>query len=1126
MKKRPVIQIKHGSTPTQLAVFTGGKAPEFAIFFNTAFTKLLRSIHFWKTGKIEFDENNLDGAYGDLIDQFESGNVPNDLDEQIYVQLRNYIWKGYRTERNSAGYILETTDRKMIRLLIAKLRALRNFHSHVYHDNAELTFHPQLQQFIKELHDDAMFAFSQKHPEEIGFYQRNLEKHPLFKDNRITQEGRTFFLSLFLTTGEVSRLLQQRRGSKKNDELRFRIKHYIYRYYAHRDGAARKYYNLEEGMHSTLPEEELQSLLFAQKFYKINTQINDVPAFLHEQHFFPLYYRGKDGSFTCCESVQDLLTFCQQNGLANSFHFKPVVFEVEEIKTQQITRVEKNNAIRFSLNNEPAIPFETGLSDFHRIILDIIRLGEPEIIRRMQFFLKERIQLINALKKPDPENYLGQSGETPVTLIDYEKYKLRGGRRLKEKFVEWLMAYENNHKHQAKLRGLLTTSLHEAPIELRHFDLYQEADQKIRTTHRFMEWCVEYLIDFRIVPEWHWAFESFQTVLRKDAKTGQIRESLRKVIRYFPQKPGEGNWRLCVEDDHILVKHEQTSSQRPFALGIGTLQNLMVLLYDRPKKSESKSSFIHMLLTRISTELTALEAAISTGKPFDLDTLSLLDRNSIPETLLQAAGETSAIENRKNWREATKKRLQYLITTLENVAKNKSGLSRAAKNEQVMRCYQFFDWDPKFLRRNEYQQLSIYHYSLERITYWEDHFNRAKISGQRKDELMALRQLRFYDDILKEIKEENPRRIPPEADEVLRQATSLDDLLDRIIAKTLVNLRKWYAEMGKGTPARQVLIAQRLKIKQEGPSPIVMPPGLPFHIHPYLVLKAFFNQSGTDLTRLSLSKIIRDNMALITPLRTENYDSAAYEQLAEAWPNAKNIRKKITGVRHQCQTRDALLWHIAGQYFQQVSPSVKMSLGDKKTNAMPVRVGSLRKSTLQIPVRTKNQGDVSVELFFHQLDDTLFVESKDMLVKIVDYIYCRRREAPDIYAEVGENQLNYGEIVKEMARLQNDAMVIAARLLDWEMSVLNELSEAEIQRWVKGQTLKCVGFDSICQIANCPEGYREKLTQLRNHVFHMKVPTDFTYRSVVAEPEILKYLGEISFNKDHSRWEQPSTQQE
>jgi hypothetical protein len=1117
--------------PTQRELFLGGKSAEFAVFFNVAFTKLLRTIHAWKTNEIEFDESKLDNLYGKLITEFENGNVTDDLSDEIYSKLRNYIWKGFRNERNSAGYELDSRDKKRIQQLIVKLRDMRNMHSHAYHDNARVGFSQDLEQFIMDLHQQAMMSVVEKHPEEVDFYQKNLLEHPLFKEHRITPEGRTFFLSLFLTTGEVSRLLQKRRGSKNNSELRFRIKHVIYRYYAHRDGAARKYYNLEEGLHDTLSKMELRELLDAQKFYRLNTQINDVPEFIHDVDIFPLYYRDSQGQDQLCETVQDLVRFVQQHHLAPSLTFKTLLKKGADAE-------EKTGVIRFCTPDGPELWFEMSRTDLHRLVLDLLRLGEPTIIQRLRFFVEERRVLVNALNESEPELHLNPSGTTEYTLLDYEKYKLRGSRRLREDFSEWLMSYDNQHKKEDKHWGILTSRLDTAPIELRHFDLYHEADQKLRTNDRFIEHCVDYLIDFKRTPNWYWAFESFEYQTRTNRETRTTKQVLRRIIKYFNHQPTEGTWRLCVDSDHILVKLADTPDAQPYALGINALRNLMIVQLDRMERSDKAASNIQNLLTRLDSDFQTLKKAARAGQKLDLATLQLLDADTIPESILRCVTNPPA----KDWQAKTRSRLEHVIASLVEIKKDKTGMSRANKNEQVMRCYQFFDWNPKFLRQNEYQQLSIYHYSLQRIALLEDDLydNKELESEARKkgdfrggksakfEIRKAERHLKYFEGLLDAIKAENQKRIPPEVAAVLKKADSLEDLLDRIIETTLVTLRDWLNSMQNGPMPTRETIAQRLKIPlaQQANADMAFPRqhGIPFSVHPALVIKAFLEEKDAAVAQISQSKLIRDNTNLMAALRAANYDYTTYTQYAAEWPKAKQVQRKQVGAYDRTRTHDAIRWLLAGRYFERTSSNLRMAITGE--NTPPTQVGSLRRNTLNIPITTASGRAVQIELYFHQLDDTLFVESKDLLTRIVDYIYRRRDEQPVSYQAVHDDRLPYGEVVKEMARLQNDALTIAESLLKWERSVLDNLTDAALVQHSEGKSLKRISFKKIGELARITGDQEENLRNLRNTVFHLKVPEKFTFQVWVQQPGIKEILGEVEFKKDRSMYQNPPTQDE
>lgn len=1097
---------KNQQPPSEKELYMGGKAPEFAVFFNLAFTKLLRTIDYWRENKVlEKDEKELDTKYGPIIDQFlQDGPINNDFSDEIYARLRNYIWKGYQLDRNTAGYALDTQDKRRIRRLLYKLRALRNFHSHVFHFYAELTFDTDLREFIRSLHDYAMYSQNVSDPADVEFYQKNLLKHPLFDNgNRITQEGRTFFLSLFLTTGEMSRLLQQRFGSKKNDELKYRIKHLIYRHYAHRDGAARKYYNHDENLYDTLSQDEQQDLNAARRFYKIGTHVNDVPEFLHSTELFPLFIQDAN-AWRQCEDVQDLKAFCEQQGLCEGWRW------IEQyLKNDEDTP--KAGVIHLELSGEEDFQFRFGKNDMQRLLLDVLRLGENAVRERLQYFIEERRTLLSALGQKDPEAHLGNNGDTPITLADYEKYKLRGSEKLRQVYTGWLMAFQGKYQKESELRKELRSKLESAPLEVRFFDLYRQADQKLRTSSRFIEWCVEYLIEKRLTPNWYWAFERFDIESKTDAETGEQKQVLKRMVHFFAQFPEAEGYRLCVDSEHILLKNKPGPDAQVFSLGINALRNLMIALIER-RVNTPNGGFWEKFTAFLPTLEAELKLAASSKQP-DYKQFAYLDEGSLPHALKRQHGHSPSLAREANWRTLAQARLEHITQQLRQILDDPHQLSRADKNEQIMRCYQVFDWQPKFLRRNEYQQLSIFHYSLQYMTKLEDE---AESKPYLKKKIK--RKLAFFYDILDAICAENKDRIPQEIHKLLKNATSLDDLLARVLQTALKRLEQWRNTLEKGSEQAAADIARRLKIGSDGEKPEFRTPShIPFSIHPLLPIKLL---GIKDFSTYSHSKIVRQNAEMTSPLRSENYHNPAYMAHLEALPETlrKPVKRRIIGAADKAITQDAILWLFASKYFEQINPLGKTAMRaiDKdKTWVLPTKVGSLRESTLQIPLQLETQGKVMLQLYFHQLDDTLFIENLDTLKKLAAYLYRRKAASPEKYSAIDDKNLLLGDLIQEHARLQNDAMSIAKNLLETEKALLDRLDFQALKQ-IAGPN-DFIDFNKVGEIAGWPSGQMEKIRNLRNHIFHSKIPTAFTYPEIAKDADLNTLLGVIVLDKkkDH-----------
>ena len=231
----------HSKTKTPIPIdqlFTGAKTPEYAVFYNIAY--------WWISDMLKRLYKNTDTSMHEetspFIDRFiaDGKNIDfSTLSNADYIKLRDYLWKGYMFDKNKSGSIITSKDKVLIHRMIAKLTEIRNFHSHYWHDNVNLKFDFELKKWIEDLHDYAVNKLRIQYSKEIERYESN--KNSLFNkhgsDYFITQEGRNFFLSFFLKKSEISRFMQQRKGCKRNDKPEFKIKHLVYRYYTHRDGA-------------------------------------------------------------------------------------------------------------------------------------------------------------------------------------------------------------------------------------------------------------------------------------------------------------------------------------------------------------------------------------------------------------------------------------------------------------------------------------------------------------------------------------------------------------------------------------------------------------------------------------------------------------------------------------------------------------------------------------------------------------------------------------------------------------------------------------------------------------------------------------------------------------------------
>lgn len=705
---------------TKKDLFAGGKLPEFAIFYNIAFFRIAGLISHLLGKPFESDKNKLEETFQEWL-----GDATNQNNDKVFSKLRDYLWKGYLTDKNTSGYVLQEQDKAMIVQMLTKLNEVRNFHSHYWHDNSVLVFSPTLKNHIQELHDYAKWSFMGEYANELPDYDQKCKERPLFKqhDNQefITAEGRVFFLSFFLTRGEMARFLQQHKGSKRNDTKEFKIKHLIYRYYTHRDGAARQHYGQEENVLETMSETEQNEILAARQAFKLISYLNDVPFLSNDPELFPLFVKDKK-----VETANDLIEFCRANALFNDLEMRQLVKVIKPAKNSkdQPKEVIKEQFIEILLND---YKIHITRAAFHRLIIDSTRNNDngTKITEKLHAFTQEREYLFKLITDIDYQNAEVENGKITLNdeLDEYYRFKLRSGDKLKENMGKWLDKVDIgrfDQKYEEKILAF-EEAIKDAPIEVGYYDFYFEAEEKPRSFERFAAFAVQYLIGFKKVPNWCWMVEKFEVKpIKKEVEVygkTENKELLvnKRTVAFHASIPADS--RLAITDEQVMVgiytneseEHRQKglAPRHKFLLGHRAIKNLLIACLEDKKDI---SGFFDEMITDIDK--------IKNG---DASNLSILTANEIPMSFKIASKEAKPLEIAQ-LREKANKRISLLISELMlfmEKAPTTKPMSRAEKNRQIMRCYKFFDWNYedksefKFLRKNEYQQMSVYHYCLQ-----------------------------------------------------------------------------------------------------------------------------------------------------------------------------------------------------------------------------------------------------------------------------------------------------------------------------------------------------------------------------------------------------------------------------
>jgi hypothetical protein len=1089
-------------------LFTGGKSPEFAVFYNVAFFRLCGYLNHLSGNTYTNDKNKLEKYFTDWVSSIKAG--CDLLPDKAYSLLRNYLWKGYKLNKNSSGYELKESHKNLVQKLLISLYNIRNFHSHIWHDNSVLEFERSTEAFIEYLFNDAILIQTEKYPNQVERFNEEKSKFPLFKpvDGKIliTQEGRTFFLSFFLTSGEMSRFLQQRKGSRRNDTPEFKIKHLVYKEYCHRDGASRNHYGFEENMLSSLPESEKKEILSARQFSKIYNYLNDVPEISNDPYLFELYTNDK----TKVENAVSLIKFCQEQNILTGCQAAPFI-KVDKEGNQEI----KNHIIKIKLNDSEYL-IHIGYNSLFKIIIDGLRQDAPSayfsgIESKMKSFIDEREFLFNLMsgkiEMPDMAEENNKITQNKI-LDDYYRYKLRSGDYLRQIMGKFLDSIEKNDTKKTNERLIVfQDEIKNSPIEITYHDFFFEEDKKPRSSQRFTEFACRYLIDNNIVPNWHWMIKKTEVRIKKNTQLvlGKPISTESEIIKEsvsFQNSPDIETRLAFTSDEQVTVgvflsEDEKKNSAIPehkFVLGHKAIANLLIAhLVD---KKDIATFFDPIINDIISIKKTAANS------PTLLTTLNVLQKNEIPESFLIHMQEKQGYSIGA-LKEKAQKRIENLLAQAEQFATSTySGkpLSRAEKNRIIMRWYLFFNWNYsnntayKFLRKDEYQKLSVYHYCLE------------KNDRNRKDHYSFLR-------------EGIDLHMPAEVKTLLSSSESLDELLMNTALKTKSLLEKWQKEI-KDDSIDSTPILKKMGLTNSL-SNSSLESWVCFDIHPILPLRVYYkNELQKENGNFSLSQKIRNNPLYTSPLHKDYYSANNYTRLGADWPKSKIRNKKITGKLNALLTEDALLALVAKKYLSTSSPAVQEILKAPDNN-LPVS------NTRNMPVKMKfampDKKNAEVVLKFHQLDDYLLVESKPVIERAVWQVITRyndsgKEQLPGIEKTASVYRIAYDEVFQEIQRVFNQSLHWATYILNWEKEILAGISLAEKERIGKtklpGQK-EHINFKEVCSMAGIDGNMSRKISGIRNAAMHAEIPANWTYEQMEKDrtiTDLLHYVPKQKFD--------------
>jgi hypothetical protein len=1102
---RPFFQRTRSNVPpSQFDVFTGGKLPEFTVFYNMAYFRMAGVVNHLLGNKYESNKDKLETQFTEWL-----AKTKDDSDEKVFAGLRDYIWKGFKINKNSSGNVLTQDDKDLIIELLTRLCEIRNFQSHIYHDNCVLVFSEQLKKRISDLHDDAALSFMNQYPNEVDFYEGKYKERPFFGNHNnqffITSEGKTFFLSFFLTRGEMSRFLQQRKGSKRNDSSDFKIKHQIYCYYTHRDGAARQHYGQDENVFKGMTAVDQKEIMSARQAFKLISYLNDVPPVCLDVDLFPLFLNDKK-----VETTQDYIDFYKAHDLfGQEAVITPLVKSVKKDKNNKRSIEMIDVEIEHFLNvHIYGYNIHVSKTTFHKLILDAIRKNNKgeSTIDKFTEFVNERKYLHKLITNDAfKTSELAKSEFTLEAIFnEYNRYKLRND-KLQEKFGKWLNKVEKKNDYESETFIELLTS---KPIEVNYHNFYYEEDCKPRAIDMFSRFVVQYLIDFKKVEDWQWMFETFEIVSTKK----EVIENGKRVIKdvqvnkrsvFFDSKMPEKG-RLSVTDDGqvTLGMTSPNGNFYRFVLGNRALKNLLIA----DNQGKNINDFFKPILEDIDT------IKLSKNQIIDFSGLKVLTEKDVPMSFKLAMSNTQLDIN--DLKDKAKMRIKLIIDELTAFTTDeKIPLSRNAKNRQIMRCYTFFPWvyehdsKFKFLRKDEYKRMSVYHYCLQIRK------NKDLIKG---DFSFLLKDVSNNIDILP--------HTPEVVKSLLKTCNSIDELLKATAIKTIGLLTDWYNSIDNYNEESLQDIFGKLSISTYR-NGVNLPDTTPFNIHPALVLRVFYADKIGDPT-FSLAKSIWENPNLRRGLKNEYYCYKPYLKILG--DNHKTVKKYTIGVMNELRTEDTLLWQLAKNYLNITSPAYQTILNWNQKNE-DWQISNLRNTRFLVPyfnvkIKINNTETILNKLFlsikFHQLDDYLLIESKDVIEKGIKQVVMRFNDASknaeikkwDVTKDNKGYTIPYEEVFKEIQRVFNDSVYWAKFILDWEKKVINDWHSNDrlnLEQTALGNSTVTpyLSFVNIGDKSNIPPTLFASLREVRNKAFHADIPEGWAYWQKENDTALCQLIG-------------------
>ena len=1004
--------------PTEFDLNTGDKTPELALFYNIAYERTER------------------------YRQSVAGTAGGQLTEKAYIILKGSFWKGYSDDKNKSGTVVTEHEKKIIDSILVKLKDVRNFQSHYYHKvdalifDSHLTKHIQAkfnQEFEKCTMGDAKGAkllSNALNPKlDKGEIPTLFDKHgDHFYINKI---GKCFFLSYFLTTGEMHLLLQQRKGFKRSDSDFFKRTHQLFTALCHRDGAARYHYNQKDTFFETnteLPDDILQ----ARQVYKISSYLNDLPLeWFDEKLFFIPGYDSQgvlnlpklqnwlvDKNIPTC-ILQDLAWVTRPQAA--------IVSDDLNGKRKEPATAQLEKRLGFTCHGHK---ITLNPHAFKRLIMLCMhdQTKGIELQSLLSRFVGERKALLVMVRDNQlPIDVEPKDGYS--WLQEYNKFKLRtDSDRLREKLDRFVEQYGSDKKRQVNKLALIE-GLEEQPIDLKFADLFDGLDYKPRRQDEFVKYSVRYLVDKNVIPQMNFMWQSFEHITNR-----QGTQVLTEINCFQPTKPKRGmdslaDWRLKLTPDNQVLfswgvttdpikpgDGKNTNENLPlYIMGEHVLKNLLIA-HLRYKDKDDK-------INRFFTDLTEdLDTVYKGGERiFKVLEESYLPTSLVPEKRNKA---DSAVKERMT------KRLAFLINEYQNLLKNPPRL-RSARNTVILKAYLLFGgWPTRgngtaiHLRKEDMKLISIVHYNRGE-KYFSDASNLKLVRG----------------------------KVPSEIFSLIDTSKSFDDLYKNILDSTLSILENWLGNTQTKGIKLSKLIDFGKSIGVTSYIKVSMPRRLPFAVHPEHFLKNIFIEQAISTKKSDVNKKIRESAA---GLKMQNYLSLTQHCEMSQLEDSNTLRRKRIGVFDTLKLKDQILFLIAKKYDPNFTTVIGQSGHEIVFKPLPdSKPATISWIHIKHNLQKENLGVFQfydktfvIKVKFHQLDDNMVLLRKEELRKLI----CHYLLDSGLFVSALPSSANVGQ-----QKFSNRFGQVFKFSADFEII----LKQLDLKKGEDGQTLIDIPFEQI-----------------------------------------------------------------